>query len=288
MNKYLTKKEVEDYWESLIKKDFDLFIYSLSTNNLSKKWQFIFRNKILDLIIPEKVKIGTLEFNKNYCEMESSISKSISKPNYLSIHSVMIRDLIRNLNTKSYCLIIDIDAFPLSKFAIKLSFVLAMLKGINGNIQRTNCIENGEHLFIGPSYICFNSEIIKEFKEAAWIANERSDVSEEITWAKPELIDHHLFKPQKTIFKPIWALDGKKKVYGIGTTFGYNNFPINYHHFYSRNFAARLHFFLISFFKYIKIKSNIKKSKKTKIKAILNLIFEENKFTIKYLLGKIL
>ena len=288
MDKYLTKKEVEDYWKILIKKDIDLFVYSLSTNNLSKKWQFIFRNKILDLIIPEKVKIGTLEFDKNYCEMESLISKSKSKSNYLSIHSVMIRDLIRNLNTNSYCLIIDIDAFPLSKYAIKLSFVLAMLKGINGNIQRTNCIENGEHLFIGPSYICFNTETIKELKEAAWIANERSDVSEEITWERPDLIDNNLFKPLKTIFNPIWALEGENKVYGIGTTFGYNNFPINYHHFYSRNFAARLHFFLISFFKYLKIKSNIKKSKKTKIKDILKLILEESKFTIKYLLGKIL
>ncbi len=171
MHKYLTKEEVEEYWETLIKKDFDLFIYSLSTNNLSKKWQFIFRNKILNLIMPEKVKMGTLEFNKNYCEMESTISKSISEQNYLSIHSVMIRDLIRNLNAKSYCLIIDIDAFPLSKFAVKLSFVLAMLKGINGNIQRTNCIRNGEHLFIGPSYICFNSEIIKSDKASYLEAN---------------------------------------------------------------------------------------------------------------------
>lgn len=260
MNKYLSKKEVENYWKILVEKDVDLYVYSLSTNNLSKKWNFIYRNKILDLLVPEKVKIGTLEFNKNYCKKESSSSKS--KSNYLSIHSVMIRDLIRNLNTKSFCLIIDIDAFPLSKYAIKLTFVLAMLKGINGNIQRTNCINNGEHLFIGPSYICFNTEIIKELKELAWIANERSDVSEEITWAKPELIDHNLFKPMKTLFNPIWPLEGEKKVYGVGTTFGYNNIPVNYHHFYSRNFAARFHFFLISFFKYLKIKFSIEDSEK--------------------------
>jgi hypothetical protein len=199
----------------------------------------------------------------------------------------MIRDLIRNLNTNSYCLIIDIDAFPLSKYAIKLSFVLAMLKGINGNIQRTNCIENGEHLFIGPSYICFKTKTIKELKEAAWIVNERSDVSEEITWARPELVDHNLFKPIKTIFNPIWALEGEKKVYGIGTTFGYNNFPINYHHFYSRNFAARLHFFLISFFKFLKIKLTFEDSKKITSKKILKLILNETKFTIKYILGRI-
>ena len=284
MNQYLSKQEVEDYWDTLIKKDLDLFVYSLSTNNLATNWAFFFRNKILKLLMPQEVKIGTLEYNKKYCELSSLRSKS--KSNYLSIHSVMIRDLIRNLNPNSYCLIIDIDAFPLSKFAIKLSFVLATLKGINGNIQRTNCIENGAHLFIGPSYICFNTETIKELKDAAWIANERSDVSEEITWAKPELIDHSLFKPIKTLFKPIWALEGEKKVYGIGTTFGYNNIPINYHHFYSRNFAARFHFFLISFFNYLKIKFSFGKSRKITVKDIYQLFLKETKFAIKYLLGK--
>ena len=282
MKKYLSKKEVEYYWEILIKKDTDLFIYSLSTNNLLKQWPFIFRNKILHLIIPEKVKIGSLEFKKNYCEKESFITKSRS--NYLSIHSVMIRDLIRNLNSNSFCLILDIDAFPLSKYAIKLTFVLAMLKGINGNVQRTNCIDNGGHLFIGPSYICFNTKTMQKLKESAWIANERSDVSEEITWVKPELIDHNLFKPIKTIFKPIWALEGEKKVYGIGTTFGYNDLPINFHHFYSRNYLARFHFFLISLFKYLKIKLISKGTKKINFKLIIKFVLSETKFSIKYIL----
>tara|TARA_A100001011_G_scaffold303316_1_gene317280 strand:+ start:196 stop:1056 length:861 start_codon:yes stop_codon:yes gene_type:complete len=286
MNKYLSKQEVENYWEILVKKDIDLFIYSLSTNNLSTKWSFVFRNKILKLLTPEKVKLGKLEFNKKYCEIESLRSKSRS--NYLSIHSVMIRDLIRNLNKNSFCLIIDLDAFPLNKYAIKLTFVLAMLKGINGNIQRTNCIANGGHLFIGPSYICFNTERIQKLKEAAWIANERSDVSEEITWSQPELIDQNLFRPLKTLFKPIWALEGEKKVYGVGTTFGYNGIPINYHHFYSRNFIARFHFFLISFFTYLKIKLTLYAFKKTNLNLKIKQTLSETKFSIKYILGKIL
>ena len=286
MNKYLSKQEVENYWEILVKRDIDLFIYSLSTNNLSTKWSFVFRNKILKLLTPEKVKLGKLEFNKKYCEIESLRSKSRS--NYLSIHSVMIRDLIRNLNKNSFCLIIDLDAFPLNKYAIKLTFVLAMLKGINGNIQRTNCIANGGHLFIGPSYICFNTERIQKLKEAAWIANERSDVSEEITWSQPELIDQNLFRPLKTLFKPIWALEGEKKVYGVGTTFGYNGIPINYHHFYSRNFIARFHFFLISFFTYLKIKLTLYAFKKTNLNLKIKQTLSETKFSIKYILGKIL
>ena len=288
MNQYLSKQEVEDYWENLIKKDIDLFVYSLSTNNLATNWAFFFRNKILKTLMPKEVKIGTLEYNKKYCELNSLRSKSKSKSNYLSIHSVMIRDLIRNLNSNSYCLILDIDAFPLSKYALKLTFVLAMLKGINGNIQRTNCIDNGKHLFIGPSYICFNTETMKNLKESAWIANKRSDVSEEITWVKPDLIDQNLFRPINTLFKPIWALEGNKKVYGLGTTFGYKNLPVNYHHFYSRKFMARLHFFLISFFKYIKIKLTFNKNKKINLRFKIKQTIGEIKFSIKYLLGKIL
>ena len=286
MNKYLSQEEVENYWDILIEKDIDLFVYSLSTNDLSTNWAFIYRHKILKLLIPKEVKIGNLEFNKKYCELESLRSKS--QKNFLSVHSVMIRDLIRNLNSRSYCLILDIDAFPLSKYAIKLTFVLAMLKGINGNIQRTNCIDNGGHLFIAPSYICFSTETIQKLKEAAWIVNERSDVSEEITWAKPELIDQNLFRPLNTLFKPIWALEGENKVYGLGTTFGYNNLPINYHHFYSRNFIARLHFFLISFLKYIKIKFNVNDTRKTNFQIKTKKILSETKFSIKYILGKIL
>ena len=141
---------------------------------------------------------------------------------------------------------------------------------------------------MGPSYICFNSETIKNLKEAAWVANERSDVSEEITWVKPELIDQNLFRPIKTLHKPIWALEGKKKVYGIGTTFGYKNLPINYHHFYSRNFIARMHFFLISFFKYTKIRLNISKSKKPNIKEIIRKTIRETKFSINYILRRTL
>ncbi len=287
MNQYLSRQEVSDYWENLIKRDVDLFVYSLSTNNLSTNWSFSFRNKIVKLLMPEEVKIGTLEFNKKYCELDSSRSKSESKSDYLSIHSVMIRDLIRNLNSNSFCLILDLDAFPLSKYAIKLTFVLAMLKGINGNIQRTNCIDNGKHLFIGPSYICFNTDVMQNLNESAWIANERSDVSEEITWVKPDLIDQNLFRPIKTLSKPIWALEGKKKVYGLGTTFGYNNLPVNYHHFYSRNFIARLHFFSISFIKYIKIKLAINKNKKINLKNKIKSLISETKFSIKYILGKV-
>ena len=55
-----------------------------------------------------------------------------------------------------------------------------MLKGINGNIQRTNCLDNGGHLFIGPSYLCFNTETIKIFSGVKNNDNLSSDDLNEI------------------------------------------------------------------------------------------------------------
>ena len=165
----------------------------------------------------------------------------------------MIRDLIRNLNPNSYCLILDIDAFPLSKYAIKLTFVLAMLKGINGNIQRTNCIDNGDHLFIGPSYICFNTKTIQNLKESAWIANDRSDVSEEITWVKPDLIDQNLFRPINTLFKPIWALEGRKKLWGRNYIW-IQKFTNKLSPFLFKKLYCKTTFFLNKFYKIFKNK----------------------------------
>ena len=285
MNKFLSKIEVEEYWNSLVKEDIDLFIYTVCTTNISKDWEFFFRKKILKLLVPSEIKIGNLEFNYDYCLKESKSSKKDF--NKLTIHSIMIRDLIRNLNPKSYCLILDIDAFPLSQYAIKLTFVLAKIKGFSGNIQRTNCINNNEHLFIGPSFLCFDTKKIKEFKELAFATNSKSDVCEEITWEKPEIIDHNLFRPLKTIFKPIWALEGDRKVYGIGTTFGYDKVPINYHHFYSRNFAARFHFFIISLINYLKINLLELRSKNFFVKKKFLSIIRECKFAIKYIFGDI-
>ncbi len=78
MNNFLSQKEVEYYWDILVKKDIDLFIFSLSTNKLLKTWQFFFRNKILELITPDEVKISEIVFNKQYCEREVFKSKPSS------------------------------------------------------------------------------------------------------------------------------------------------------------------------------------------------------------------
>ena len=88
-------------------------------------------------------------------DCEEAVEKTKYENSKHTIHSYMISELIKLLEKNSYCLLIDIDAFPLNEFTIITAFSLAKLKGINRNIQRTNCIENNKNIFIAES-MCFN------------------------------------------------------------------------------------------------------------------------------------
>ena len=285
MKNLLNKKEILDLWDLILKDKNNLYICTLTTKNISNNFAFLFRNRIIKYLAPPKVKIINLDFDLIDCKEE--VEKTKNNKSKHTIHSYMISESIKLLEKNSFCLLIDIDAFPLNEMAIKTSFSLAKLKGINGNMQRTNCIENNKNIFIAESFICFNVDMVKDHGDNLWKVNERSDVSEEISWLYPELIDEHLFKPVKTLFKPIWNLKEEFPEYGIGTTFGYGNQKINYHHFYARNFLSRLHFFFISFIFYLKIISRNKKKINLEFSKILISLISEIKFSLKYILGKL-
>ena len=285
MNDQINILKINELWESLIRSDKELIIATVVTKNVSKNWCFFFRNKIIRLLAPPNIKILSLEFDKKNCEQISKNSEN--KDGYLTIHGVMINNLIKIINEESYCLLIDIDAFPISQNAIKIAFATAFLKGVNGNIQRTNCLDNNQHIFIAESFMCFYTKKIKSIGERAWKANQRSDVSEELSWEWPELIDENVFVPIKTIMKPIWPLEGNKPRYGIGTTFAFNNIKISYHHFFGRNIISQIHFLIVSLSFYLKLKSARPILKKIS-RHNFNFLLSELKFSIKYILGRIL
>tara|TARA_B100000886_G_scaffold160597_1_gene109489 strand:- start:645 stop:1505 length:861 start_codon:yes stop_codon:yes gene_type:complete len=285
MNGILKDNEINKLWNSILDDENELYICTVATKNISNNFAFFFRNRIIKYLAPKEAKIINLEFDLEKCKEE--VKKTQESDNSHTIHSYMITECIKLLNKNSYCLLIDLDAFPLNQMGIKTSFSLAKLKGINGNMQRTNCINNNKNIFIAESYMCFSTNLIKPLGDKVWRINYRSDVSEELSWIFPELIDRHLFRPIKTIFKPIWYLRNELPEYGIGTTFAYNDREINYHHFYARNFISRFHFFLISFKYYLKIIIKEKISNKKAKKNILISLKNEVKFSLKYIFGKI-
>ena len=92
--------KLNELWEKLIKSNKQLIIATVITKDIANNWCFSFRNKIIRLLTPKNVKILTLEFNKRYCE---EISRgSHDELGHLTIHGVMINDLINLINENSY------------------------------------------------------------------------------------------------------------------------------------------------------------------------------------------
>jgi|694.fasta_scaffold09965_16 hypothetical protein len=139
-------------------------------------------------------------------------------------------------------LILDIDCIPLSEKAIEYYIEQASNGKVIGNVQRSNHIKNDQHLFAAPSAIALSKETYINIGKPPALETERSDVAEEYTWAAEaknvpvELILPVSFDkaPHKYGWeedqRPFWALKDDMPVYGIGTTFGNQEFGDMYYH----------------------------------------------------------
>lgn len=143
-------------------------------------------------------------------------------------------------------LILDIDCIPLNDKAIDYYLEKAAEGKLIGNAQRSNHIENGQHVFAAPSALAISKETFIKIGTPLAKETMRSDVAEEYTWAAEEHnVPVELTMPlsyAKAPYKynwekdqrPFWALKDGMPVYGIGTSFGndehgemfYHNFQI--------------------------------------------------------------
>lgn len=143
-------------------------------------------------------------------------------------------------------LFLDIDCVPLSNKAIPMFFEAAQEGKIIGNAQRTNHLQNNQHVFAAPSALCLNADTYKKIGMPSAVETQRSDVAEEYTWhaenvgVKVDLVMPLRYdsSPQRYEWEvnqpPYWALADGMPVYGMGTTYGtetdgdlfYHNFQI--------------------------------------------------------------
>ena len=128
---------------------------------------------------------------------------------------------------------LDIDAVPLSDTAIDYFFEQAYAGKVIGDAQRSNHIENNQHVFAAPHNVTFTIANYRKCKNPSFLPNYRGDVGEELTFAAEENnIPVEIIMPLRYDAPPIrmdwepknappyWDLaDGMPK-YGIGTTFG--------------------------------------------------------------------
>jgi len=141
-------------------------------------------------------------------------------------------------------LILDIDCIPVSERAIEKYINAAAAGRIIGNAQRSNHLENGQHVFAASSCTAISKETyIKIGMPSAFENRPRSDVLEEYTWAAEEngvpvdLVMPLRYNEPPMRFSwegeqpPYWALKDGMPVYGVGTTFGDDEGDLFYHQF---------------------------------------------------------
>jgi hypothetical protein len=139
-------------------------------------------------------------------------------------------------------LFLDIDCIPLNENAIDYYLEQAAAGKLIGNAQRSNHIENNQHVFAAPSALAISRETF--LKIGAPLAKEtaRSDVAEEYTWeSEANNVPVELTMPLSFVKapykyhwerdqRPFWALKEGMPVYGIGTTFGNESYGGMFYH----------------------------------------------------------
>ena len=128
---------------------------------------------------------------------------------------------------------LDIDCLPLNEHALNYMFDKAYSGTLIGYAQRSNHIDNGQHVFAAPHNVTFTVEMYRKLGNPSFMPNYRGDVAEELTFkAREANIPIEIIMPLRYDAPPIrmawepkesppyWDLaDGMPK-YGIGTTFG--------------------------------------------------------------------
>jgi hypothetical protein len=138
-------------------------------------------------------------------------------------------------------LILDIDCIPLSTHALQYTFEQAEKGILIGNAQRSNHLDNDEHVYVAPSAMCLTKEMFIDLDFPDFYPDHiKCDVGERLTYiAEEKGIPVEIYGPDNYECSPTgaeyWPLNSNYKNYGIGTTFvNYKNEEMFYHLFEAR------------------------------------------------------
>jgi hypothetical protein len=125
-------------------------------------------------------------------------------------------------------LMLDIDCVPLSEHALDYTFQRAEEGVLIGNVQRSNHLDNGKHIYPAPSCIALTRDMYEKLGKPSWKPNARSDIGEELCYeAEKQGIEIEMYMPGKYEEIPYWNTGERKPwdlrdgdpQFGIGTTF---------------------------------------------------------------------
>lgn len=150
-------------------------------------------------------------------------------------HGYSMNEVIRVVKEKGHdaILFLDIDCVPVNYTAIDYMFRRAYDGVLIGDAQRSNHIENGEHVFAGAHNVCFTIDLFERVGSPSLEPNHRGDVAEELTFrTKENMLKVELLMPLRYEAPPLrmawepkdsppyWPLAKGMPVYGRGTTYG--------------------------------------------------------------------
>lgn len=136
-------------------------------------------------------------------------------------------------------LILDIDCVPLSTQALENTIHAAYQGCLVGNAQRSNHLQNNQHVYAAPSYLAFTKQTYEQAGSPTMNFNHTYDCGELLTvnCTRHQIPVKLLMPTCYDSLNPdgeLWKLaDGMPK-YGIGTQFAWNGHPTSYHLFCSR------------------------------------------------------
>lgn len=128
---------------------------------------------------------------------------------------------------------LDVDCIPLNDEAIDFYITKAAQGIVIGNAQRSNHIQNNQHVFAAPSAVAMSVDTFATIGFPSARPTNRGDVGEEYTYAaeKTGITTTFLILPmgfeEAPAECPNWPLADGMPVYGRGTTFGFESTSSN-------------------------------------------------------------
>lgn len=152
-------------------------------------------------------------------------------------HGYTMDKLVDMLEEKGHdaIMFLDIDCVPVDHNALDYFFEQAYAGKVIGDAQRSNHIENNQHVFAAAHNVTFSIETYRKCGSPSFLPNYRGDVAEELTFRAEEVnIPVEILMPLRYDAPPIkfewekdqrkyWALADGMPGYGIGTTFGFSD-----------------------------------------------------------------
>jgi hypothetical protein len=139
-------------------------------------------------------------------------------------------------------LFLDIDCVPVDDSAIDFMFENVYNGKLIGDAQRTNHIDNNQHVFCGAHNVGFSMDLYSKIGKPSFEPTPRGDVAEELTYlARENNIEVHLLMPlsydapplrmawEPQNLPPYWSLADGMPNFGIGTTYGEGDKPLFWH-----------------------------------------------------------